>query len=675
MLMKLKQRLFVTLVLLVLCFSAKAQTTPTDPAVSVNIATLGTGCQGTNMTLTATATAGNTATVNGFTGIFDHANWTFGSLTYWGTVNTATPTTLSITNGIRNPDDAPSEDCIFGLTNVYGLYNQNLPAYTITCNWSYTRTNATEAYNYPGVYGASNGTGLGLSFNGHYVFAGYDMSANAPLTQSGTATFQVSNLFGFEVGGTCYNTGTGTLTITNFTATPVSTVTPTYSWTASNGGTIVSGGNTANPVVSSSGTYTVTASASGYLDGTDSEVVSFNAPVTPTFTQVPAICGSTANRVVHPLPSTSTNGISGTWSPAFNSSATTTYTFTPTAGQCASAATMTVVVAPPTTNGSVTTTVNGSYTWPLPYGTGLTYTTNQTNLTHTVGCNTATLNLTVIQPPVNTFTVGSSCGATISGLNVTIKTPAVAGAGSYLFRVTNLSGGAVQLVTRPVNSFALSTYAWARMGTDYSIEVSTNGGTTYGPACQLTTPQPITKVSAAHCGSTLSSMGQWIYADYISGVQTYFFVVHKMGTSDYYTHEAAGGLNKFNFNQLPVALRTPGTQFEIFVYVKMTNMFFITGAPCVVTTPGNSPVVTKTQLPETAFSATAYPNPFTGNFTIGLSRAGATSVQVYDMVGRLIDSKNTQESSIETGLDYPSGVYNVIVTQGEDTKALRVIKR
>jgi hypothetical protein len=30
---------------------------------------------------------------------------------------------------------------------------------------------------------------------------------------------------------------------------------------------------------------------------------------------------------------------------------------------------------------------------------------------------------------------------------------------------------------------------------------------------------------------------------------------------------------------------------------------------------------------------------------------------------------------MELGNNYPSGVYNVIVTQGEDVKTLRVIKR
>ncbi|MNU35805.1 hypothetical protein D3C71_244110 [compost metagenome] len=66
-------------------------------------------------------------------------------------------------------------------------------------------------------------------------------------------------------------------------------------------------------------------------------------PVTPVFTQVPAICSGTA---LAALPTQSTNGITGTWSPAINNTSTTTYTFTPNANQCAGNTTMTITVNP-----------------------------------------------------------------------------------------------------------------------------------------------------------------------------------------------------------------------------------------------------------------------------------------------------------------------------------------
>lgn len=85
--------------------------------------------------------------------------------------------------------------------------------------------------------------------------------------------------------------------------------------------------------------------------------------------------------------------------------------------------TLNLTITPSTTNGSVTTSIcsGGSYTWPLPNGTGLSYTTAQTNLTNVVGCNTATLNLTITPSVTPTFTqVAPICaGATIAALPTT----------------------------------------------------------------------------------------------------------------------------------------------------------------------------------------------------------------------------------------------------------------
>ncbi len=65
--------------------------------------------------------------------------------------------------------------------------------------------------------------------------------------------------------------------------------------------------------------------------------------VSPTFTQVPAICeGDTLSD----LPTTSSNGITGTWSPAPDNTVTTTYTFTPNSDPCATTQTMTITVNP-----------------------------------------------------------------------------------------------------------------------------------------------------------------------------------------------------------------------------------------------------------------------------------------------------------------------------------------
>jgi hypothetical protein len=433
-----------------------------------------------------------------------------------------------------------------------------------------------------------------------------------------------------------------------------------------------------------------------------------------------------------------------------------------------------VVTGTQPTLGSVTITAVGSYLWPLPYGTGATYTTNQIGLTNLVGCNLATLNLTIVTtvPTVNTFTVGTSCGATISGLNVTINTPPVAGATSYTFRLTNLSVPAPsQSVVRPVNSVALSNtyFAGITLGTTYQIEVKVNAGP-FGPPCIVKTPAP-TSTIGAHCGTTVTSMSQYVYCTASASVTGYRFRVTNLTTSGVAIVDS--GLNRFSFNDVPLPVRAfgttysvevalkntdgtylpysigcnistrafptttinaaqcglatptaygtyleavvfsgateykfrlssvapaysatvtklinkvtlaefsgllPGTTYAVEVSLKIDGTFGPYGAPCSVTTPGAGKTAT---IVSNEFKAVAYPNPFAENFMFNVKTSSESTVQirVYDMLGKQIDNRNVEVSDIENlqvGSSYPSGVYNVIVSQGENTQTLRVIKR
>ena len=71
------------------------------------------------------------------------------------------------------------------------------------------------------------------------------------------------------------------------------------------------------------------------------------------------------------------------------------------------------------------------------------------------------------------------------------------------------------------------------------------------------------------------------------------------------------------------------------------------------------------------FSVVAYPNPSSSEFTIETSAKGAINAKVYDMQGRLVENAN----STQVGSSLAPGVYNVIVSQGVNTKSVRVIKK
>jgi gliding motility-associated-like protein len=117
--------------------------------------------------------------------------------------------------------------------------------------------------------------------------------------------------------------------------------------------------------------------------------------VTPTFTQVPAICSGGA--LTLPLSSTNSTPISGTWSPAINNTSDTTYIFTPTTGVCATTASMAVTV-----QSAINFTISGSCEGPnyvlnlVPIGAAFSPTTtfswqNSSNIT--VGTNDANFNV------------------------------------------------------------------------------------------------------------------------------------------------------------------------------------------------------------------------------------------------------------------------------------------
>lgn len=76
----------------------------------------------------------------------------------------------------------------------------------------------------------------------------------------------------------------------------------------------------------------------------------------------------------------------------------------------------------------------------------------------------------------------------------------------------------------------------------------------------------------------------------------------------------------------------------------------------------------------------AYPNPYSSTFKLDIqtNNAADVAIKVYDMVGRLIEYRtvgHNELSTVEIGNGYPSGIYNVSVTQEGKAKTLQVVKR
>ena len=89
--------------------------------------------------------------------------------------------------------------------------------------------------------------------------------------------------------------------------------------------------------------------------------------------------------------------------------------------------------------------------------------------------------------------------------------------------------------------------------------------------------------------------------------------------------------------------------------------------------------IAKESIPVVAdeFNVVAYPNPSSDLFTLDVQSSSkvATGVQVYDVLGRLIEQCQVQSGTTPIGAAYPSGTYTLKVSQGEILKTLRVIKQ
>jgi len=89
---------------------------------------------------------------------------------------------------------------------------------------------------------------------------------------------------------------------------------------------------------------------------------------------------------------------------------------------------------------------------------------------------------------------------------------------------------------------------------------------------------------------------------------------------------------------------------------------------------------TETFSPVANASLKSYPNPFSTSFRLSFVSENTEDVNLnaYDLTGRLIESRNINYSDVnsqEFGTNYQSGMYILVLKQGDITKSFRVIKK
>jgi len=274
------------------------------------------------------------------------------------------------------------------------------------------------------------------------------------------------------------------------------------------------------------------------------------------------------------------------------------------------------------------------------------------------------------------------CGKTLPALNTVIQSSPISLATQYRFEVTRLDDNSVRTATVPTYYFNPATQLTGGFvyGKSYSIKVQVLVGVwqAYGSACVVTTPnEPIptvTKIRPLQCGKTLLSINDAVQASPVYSATQYEFEVTYGATSavipstTYY----------FRLSSLPGGA-SYSTAYTIRVRAFATS-WLSWGDACIVTTPA-APIARMSDSALTnIFEVKAFPNPFARHFSLDVQSSSDDLVQVkvYDMIGRALEVQNATVSELSTkeiGTNYPSGVYNVVVSQGDKLRSVRMIKR
>ena len=106
----------------------------------------------------------------------------------------------------------------------------------------------------------------------------------------------------------------------------------------------------------------------------------------------------------------------------------------------------------------------------------------------------------------------SQCGTTLSTISTPIYVDQIIGATAYRYEVSGGGYASPRIFTGAdgINYFNLTQVSGgATYQTTYAIRVAYKlGGVwkSYGPSCNVTTPEPTTKVKSTQCGVTLATI-------------------------------------------------------------------------------------------------------------------------------------------------------------------------
>jgi hypothetical protein len=293
-------------------------------------------------------------------------------------------------------------------------------------------------------------------------------------------------------------------------------------------------------------------------------------------------------------------------------------------------------------------------------------------------------------PPVVSPTGGTGttqlqtyCGQTLPTISTIISTTSLPGATGYRFRVTNTNTGAVQTLNRTLHWFSLTMLSSFNYGTTYLVDVAvktTGDYSEFGAPCNVTTPETPTLVN--YCGrANVPTRASLIATISLNRVTAYEFTVERYNESLELVSSSVvvKSLNRFSLQD--ISNYAPNTTYSVRVRVFSSGSWSPYGDACEIVSPGAARQVEgKEAISNADFDVIGYPNPYDNQFAFQMEGLNEKliSVKIYDMIGKLIESREVNPSDLPLqtfGDSYSSGVYNIVVAQGENIKSIRMIKR
>ncbi|GGD14855.1 hypothetical protein GCM10011343_02340 [Flavobacterium orientale] len=302
----------------------------------------------------------------------------------------------------------------------------------------------------------------------------------------------------------------------------------------------------------------------------------------------------------------------------------------------------------------------------------------------------------------STSIVAAQCGSTLATMSSSINAVAVNPTPiKYRFRVARADAPTTfYYVERTVPNFNLTMVAGLPLtfGTQYlvavQIRVKLAGFESWSQwsaaGCSVYTPEaPTTSLTVAYCEYVASSNADLIYATPLPGATMYRFLLlgfdFDANNEMIVVYEQYVDTPNPYFSLSMFTGLVPGLNYSVSVAAQLFGTFTPYGKECSVTTPGgarnaqDNNNTAPNQIPLN-FKATANPNPYEDSFVLQIQSNSSAVVQytIYDMTGRLLETKEVNHSELQysrLGMAYPSGIYNVIVVQEDQTQTIRMVKK